>query len=407
MTITVRTIREDEVEAFGRQLSLGFGHDYRPEAMATRRHFLEVDRSIAAFDGQELAGTASAFTYRMSTPGGEVPCAGVTMVTVKPTHRRQGVLTRMMAHQLADVRARGEPAAALWASEAPIYGRFGYGMAAAVESFRIERDRTAFDRSPAAGGSVRLIDAAEAAAALPKLWEQERQRRPGMMTRSAAWWEHRIFADPEGWRRGHSAQLVALYRDANGAPAGYARYRVKPDHDDQNCPAGHLRVEELIAPTRGAQAALWRYLFGVDLIKTIDAELRPAGDPLPWMLADTRRLRRLTDDGLWLRNVDVRAMLEARRYAAEGRLVLEVVDPFLGGGGRYALEGGPSGATVKPTQEGPALTLRIDDLGALYPGGVHPRVLHDAGRIEGDSRVLDRAGAMFAWPVAPWCPEVF
>ena len=58
------------------------------------------------------------------------PCGGVTVVGVSPTHRRRGVLRTMMDAQLRDIHERGEPIAALWASEETIYWGFGYGIAA-------------------------------------------------------------------------------------------------------------------------------------------------------------------------------------------------------------------------------------------------------------------------------------
>ncbi|MBI2765184.1 MAG: GNAT family N-acetyltransferase [Chloroflexi bacterium] len=407
MAISIRTITEDDLEAFSRQMSVGFGFDYSPDSLPGVRAILEFDRSISAFDGDDIVSTAGAFTYRMATPGGEVPTAGVTMVTVKATHRRKGILTEMMCRQLADVRDRGEPIATLWASEAPIYGRFGYGLAADCVGMRVERPYAALAHGPASPGTVRLLTPAEARVALPPLWEAYRKGRPGMMTRTPGWWESRVFADLDWQRAGKTANHYALYEE-DGVAHGYARYRLKMELDDYRVPLSTLTVFELFGLTPAAEAGLWRFVFGVDLIRTFEAKIRPTDDPLPWMLGDQRRVARTPSDSLWLRVVDVPAALEARRYGGEGRVVLDVHDAFCQwAGGRFALEAGPAGARCKPTTEDADVALGVHDLGAIYLGGVHPNVLRCAGRLAGGEREVALLGSMFASPVAPWCPEIF
>ena len=154
----------------------------------------------AAFDGDRIVGGAGAFTFDMSVPGGEsVPAAGVTVVGVLPTHRRRGVLTALMRAQLDDCRARGEPVAYLWASEATIYGRFGYGLASrsgAIDAGEGPRARSRSRSSRA--GRVRLVDLGGGARAFPAaLRARCVAQRPGMFSRSKAWWEtRRLFDDP-------------------------------------------------------------------------------------------------------------------------------------------------------------------------------------------------------------------
>ena len=119
---------------------------------------------------------------------------------------------------------------------------------------------------------------------------------------------------------------------------GYAKYRTS---------GNTVVVNELMAATKEANAALWRFCFDVDLVTRTEAERRPVDDPLPWMLADPRRLQRVTRDGLWVRVVDVAAALQLRSYMSSGRLVLEVQDEICPWNqGCFELEGSPEGASV-------------------------------------------------------------
>src|SRR5579859_7953400 len=128
MGYELRAGTADDYEEIYRLLSMAFNDDPDDDERDEGLLVWEPERSIVVTAGEEIAGTAGVYTRDLSVPGGVLPAAHVTMVGVQPVHRRQGVLTRMMHHQLADVRARGEGVAVLWASEGKIYQRFGYGM---------------------------------------------------------------------------------------------------------------------------------------------------------------------------------------------------------------------------------------------------------------------------------------
>jgi len=407
MTIEIRTITSDELLEFTTTMARTFGRDFNPEYLERRRETFEFDRNLGAFDDGEVVGTSGIFTYEMTVPGGTLPTAGVTMVTVRSDHRRQGILTGMMAAQLDQVAARGEPMAALWASESVIYGRFGYGLAADTCEFKIDRTRTAMEHAPETPGKVRMVSADQARETWPTIWDRVRLEQPGMMTRSPGWWRQRVFFDPPEWRAGFSGAAYANY-EADGEVRGYIKYRMKPDGDARGLPTGTIRIDEMMAATGDAYAALWQYAFSIDLVDTIEAPLRRPDEPLYWMLADPRRLKRTPHDSLWLRIVDVERCLSARSYAVDGRVVFEVSDPFRpGNAGRYALEGGPGGAKCVKTNEQGEVRLDIADLGAVYLGGAKLQTLVHTGRVSGERAALRRADAMLAWTPGPWCPEVF
>ena len=184
MSIEIRPIVPEEWEAYARADASAFGFEVNMERLEDTRQIFELDRTLAAFDGEEIAGTTAIFSFDMTVPGGALPTAGVTWVSVKPTHRRRGVLTAVIRRQLSDVRERCEAVAALWASESIIYGRFGYGLAAEGVALEIERARTGFARGTPGCGRCRLIDREEALRTWPKVYDQVLPKQPGMYTRS-------------------------------------------------------------------------------------------------------------------------------------------------------------------------------------------------------------------------------
>ena len=358
------------------------------------------------FDGRQVVGTAGIFSYQIAVPGGSLPCAGVTRIGVAATHRRRGLLRAMMRRQLDDMHQRGEPLAALYASEAPIYGRFGYGLSTYMAEIEVERSHSAFLAPLSTNGRVVMVDVPAAVEAFTQVWSEVQPTQPGMLTLDARWWRNQL-VDLEINRQGFSPQYRVVY-EVEGKPAGFALYRIKMDWDATG-PIGVLRVELLISDGADAYAALWRYVLEVDLIARVTAEGRPADEPLRFLLADSRQPKTRVDDGIWLRLVDVGQALAGRRYAAEGRLVLRVRDAFCPWNeGHYELNGGPTNAACERCTEDPDLELSAADLAAVYLGGNRFRTLHEAGRIQELHRgALSRADAMFATDRTPWCPSHF
>jgi predicted acetyltransferase len=342
----------------------------------------------------------------MTVPGGSLPCGGVTRVGVAATHRRRGLLTAMMRRQLDDMHHRGEPLAALYASEAPIYGRFGYGLATYQAEIEIQRSRGAFAKAPLAIGRVVMADAPTAAEAFTKVWAEVQPTQPGMLALNARWWRG-LLADLEISRQGFSPQYRVVY-EVEGKPAGFALYRIKMEWDPAG-PNGTLRLESLIAATAEAYAVLWRHVLDVDLMARISAEMRPIDEPVRFLLADSRQPKTRVEDGIWLRLVDVGRALAGRRYAVQGRLVLRVHDAFCSwNDGHFELNGGPSDAECKPCPGNPDLELTAADLAAVYLGGNRFRTLAEAGRVQEIRRgALALADAMFTTDRAPWCPSFF
>lgn len=409
MAITYRVLTEDDWDQWVATGAIAFLNDIENAAAWADpiRPLLEWDRSLGAFDGGEMVGKTHAIRFSMSVPGGDLPTAGVTGVSVASTHRRRGILTELMRRQLADIHEWGEPLAALWASESLIYGRFGYGLAAHSDRVSIDRRHTAFlPTLPDVPGEVRFVEPDAALERWPPLYERLRESRPGMMARDSAHWSAFVVPrtnKPEG---GFTRRQYVEYTGPDG-PEGYAIFTVKSDWPE-GIPRGTVRVPEMVAINTAAQAGLWRYLFGIDLVETIRMNNRPPDDALLWMLDDPRHLRRQPRDTLWLRILNVPRALEGRAYLAEGRLVLDVHDPFgPWAAGRFELTVEDGKASCRRTDAVPDLTLGADDLGAVYFGAVTPSTLVRAGRVEGAPEAARLADALFGWHSAPWCADEF
>ncbi len=399
----IRVARAEEFDAFRTVAATALGFEAHAEDTPRTAAYFEFARSFAAWDDRQLVGTLGGYTMELTVPGGPLRIAGTSFVGVLATHRRRGVLRAMIERHFADVRDKGEPIIALWASEAPIYGRFGYGCAAYSSELAIERVHARF-RGPEPAGGLRMIDAAEAAAILPPLYERIRPTIPGLLARSPAWWANRRLYDPPHRRGGGSPYQYVVVEDG-GVPQGYVQYR-RVGAPFSATPQ-KLAITELQAVRPEIEARLWRFLAGIDLIGRIEAWNRPVDDILPWLVEDPRKVEARQRDTLWLRIMDVKAALAARRYAIAGRLVLEIDDPRHGENrGRFALEAGPDGARRAATREPADVTLPIDMLGAVFLGANRFQALARAGRLAADPAALARADALFASPRAAWCPEI-
>ena len=416
MQIEIRTCAPHEVEQFVRIAHVAFGEEAPRAEMPLFERVFERDRMLVAVDGGasdggSIVGTAAAYSFAPTVPGGEARAAGVSWVGVLPTHRRRGILRSLMRRQLDDVRARGEPVAILFASEGTIYQRFGYGLATLSAAFEIDRAWTAFRPDQPPVGGTRLLTGDEVARMLPPIYEQVGRAQPGFFSRSPAWWEAEVIADPEGRRNGAGPKFFVVH-EVDGEPDGYAIYRIRPAWS-QGSASSTLVAREVVATTPLATRELWRYLFAVDLVQRIRGDMVVPDHPLLLQLAEPRRLALTIADGLWLRVVDLPAAMEARSYAAEGSLVLEVRDEFCPwNAGRWRLTAtGPEEAkraTVVRTDEAPDLACEIGDLGAVYLGGVSFAQLGRALRaVELRPGALSRADALFRAERTPWCPQVF
>jgi predicted acetyltransferase len=407
MTHELRPVDRSDADAFYRATWQAFGGVPDEEALALGAEQFEPDFALAVYDHGRIVATAGAYPLEITLPAGPgrpyptMPVPGVTAVGVVPTHRRQGLLSRLMHHQLADLRDRGYPISILLASESIIYGRYGYGWAQSYQSVVIESDRDAFrPDAPPATGNLRMVDPDEAGKLLPLVHDRARQRRPGELNRTARWWERHL-KDREKERDGYEARLYAAHESAAGEADGWISYRYGHPAWPEGIPRHQVVIDDLVATDSGVLAALWRFALDLDLVEEVKAPQRPLDEPLRWMLADPRRLRTTeVADHLWVRILDIPAALAGRGYGVTERLVIAVDTE------RFVLETGPDAGACRPAREGESahLSLGLADLGAIYLGGVAPSTLAAAGRInELQPGALVVADQAFASPVAPFC----
>ena len=376
--------------------------DHDPEDL---RSNFDLSRSVAVFEGSNIVGGCVSHRLEMSIPGGTAAVAGVANVAVQPTHTRQGIMTRMMRHQLSDIHQRGEPLAALFASESGIYGRFGYGVGTQHEFWKLDRPYNAYARNYESPGRIVFVEPEDIVEKFPDVFRRSTAGRSGVFQKPLRKWEEEsrspdaLDPNPRVRGRGRGGIFYAAYEE-NGRIDGYVSYR-------SNRPTVH--VNELMAVTTDTTAALWRFCFDLDLMSVTEATKRPLDDPLPWMLADPRRLQRTIRDGVWLRIVDVPAALEQRTYLQPGRLTLQVRDntcPW--NEATWELDGSPEGAICRRTNSQPDLTIDVSALASAYLGTMGLHALHGAGMVDHHTPgALHRADRMFTVEHQPWTPFNF
>ena len=337
-----------------------------------------------------------------------LPAHLVTMVTVRPTHRRRGILSRMISEDLARAKESGLALAALTASEATIYGRFGFGAASSTAGIELDT-RGGLDFTAPACGRVAVADSGKLQALAPDIFRAHLERTFGSLGRqhgyamraSGAWGEQS--GEPDKALRG-----VIRY-NADGVPDGYAAYKSLGWRHEPHT----MKITDLVAAGDEAYRELWRYLGSIDLVDRLTFAEAPVEDPLPWMLADRRKYKVTSvEDVLWLRILDVKRALEARGYSGNGALVLDVKDPMGLAAGTFLLEVHSGTGTVRTVAAGelmdrPRAALDITALGSLYLGAVSGRTLAAAGGVRAPEKALETLDGLFSSGPAPYCSTHF
>ncbi|MGW7424346.1 GNAT family N-acetyltransferase [Streptomyces sp. NPDC054813] len=410
--VEIRPVTEPELEDWHRALNTGFLQPptLTADQLDARRKQFVPGRLLGAFDGSRCVATFRSFDQELTTVGGAtVPADAISNVTVTATHRRRGLLTRMMSQDLAAAKERGDVVATLIAAEYPIYGRYGFGPATTLTEWTVEVGRTGLDprwSAPEDGGRIDLLDVEDVRKLGPELHERVRRSTPGAVSRSELWWQLRTGAVrvETDWKE----PFHAAYRSAGGEVEGLVAYEVDDTwHGKQ--PDETATVKWLLGATPAAERALWHYLCSVDWITKVKSGWRSPDDLLPHYLPDPRAARITSQaDWLWVRILDVVRALEARTYDTAGSLVLEVADRQGLAGGRFRLDTSPEQASCVPTTDAPELTLDIADLASVWLGDQSVARLHALGRVQ-EARVgaARKADALLRTSGRPWCPDIF
>ncbi|MEU9528338.1 GNAT family N-acetyltransferase [[Kitasatospora] papulosa] len=384
------------------------------EEVAVRLAHTDLARVQGVFDAGRCVATFRSFAQELTVVGGaKVRADAVTAVTVTPTHRRRGLLSRMMATDLAAAKERGDVVASLIAAEYPIYGRYGFGPGAWATEWEIDVPRAGLDPraripSEADGGRIELVDGADVRKLGPELHTRLAARQHGVVSRDERWWQRSTGVDLPAYET-WTEPFYAVYRSADGETDGLIAYRADDRWGDGKQPLNKATVVGMTAVTPAAERALWQFVCSIDWITTVRTGYRAPDDLVPLLLPDPRAARVVTyADWLWLRVLDVPRALEARTYATGAALVLDVRDPAGLAGGRFLLEVSPSGASCVPTTRDADLSLDVGELGTLYLGDESALRLAALGRIEEHrAGAAAEADTVFRAPRRAWCPDVF
>jgi predicted acetyltransferase len=402
--LTVRTLQAADADDAAEVVFHAFLADVTPGSRERELSVFEPGRYHGVFDSETMIGVAGMLTRDLTVPGlVPVPVAAVTAVGVLPDHRRRGALTMLMRRQLHELHeSRGEPIAALWASEGEIYGRFGYGLAS--QTWRMSLQRPVRFREPASAGATRvqLLSVDQARVAMLKLHGEYVSNRVGGLSRPEQGWTYALFDDPDN-RNGASALRFAVH------PGGYAFFRIRENWQPGG-PRHEVVIHELVSTTVEGHTAIWRFLLNLDLVGEVRYFNTPLDEPLQMMLTNPFAVRAELRDALFVRLVDLDRALAARRYAAPAELVFDVTDDLCPwNAGRWRLSVDESGAgRVERTTAAADLTCGVIDLGAAYLGGTRLRVLAAAGRVrEHRAGAAALASKVFAGENEPHCLEVF
>ncbi|MEV6118154.1 GNAT family N-acetyltransferase [Streptomyces sp. NPDC052109] len=409
----LRTITETDFADWQRALATGFLQPpvLTAEELEARRAQFVPGRLLGAFDGGRCVATFRSFDQELTVVGGGLVAAdAISNVTVSPTHRRRGLLTRMMHRDLDAAKERGDVVATLNAAEYPIYGRYGFGPATWATEWTVEVPRAGLDprwSGPSDGGRIDLVDGEDVRKLGPELFERFRRIQPGAVSRSELWWQMNTGA--VRYHANWTEPFHAVYRSAGDEVQGLVAYKSDATWNGKQ-PDQTATVLKLIGTTPAAERALWHYLCSIDWVTKVKSGFRGPDDLLPDYLPDPRAARVTGHaDWLWVRILDVVRALEARTYESTGALVLEVVDDAGLTGGRFRLEASPEGASCVPASDaGVELVLGVAELASVWLGGESVLRLAALGRVreerEGAAR---KADALFRSPGRPWCPDIF
>ena len=369
---------------------------------------MDDDRAWFAWDGDQVVAMCANFTLNTSTPGGDLPTTGVTFIAVRPTHRRKGLLRRIIDLLHADGIAHHEPIATLWAADAAIYGRFGYGVATQLAKLTVPSTHAQLVDAPEDPAlRLRMVDSASDAEYVKPVYESVRRSRGGVLELTDEWNARQVL-DPPRYRDGATRLMTVVAEDDHGV-RGFVRYALKADWPTGRYGEGTLKIHRLMSIDPAAHAALWRYCLSTDLMTQTRHWNLPVDDPVLTWLEHSRQSTREVSDAMWLRILDLPTALAGRTYQRDVDVTLEVTDRDLSeNAGTWHLAAGPEGATCERSSSAPDISVDVRSLSAAFLGGPSLQSHGDAAWLtEHTSGALAVTSEAFGAPRAPYCPFVF
>lgn len=352
----------------------------------TERPFGMAQQPVATFaswDGSVNAGHALAATNF------------ITDVTVQASHRRRGLMNALMTTDLAEARARGDVFAVLTATDARLYGRFGFGVTATARRLEIESGPKFKLRTEPVGHSV-FADPANITALRQQIFETFHTHQFWSVGRANHYWTSGF-----DWNAQRAIpQRGAVHFDEHGDPDATLIFSVEEDG---------LKIVDLIGTSTGAEIELLRLLAHGEAHETIIwPRCHDPRHPLPWALEDSRVVRTTKEfDTVWVRVLDVVQGVEMRQFDSDGSVTLEIRDrqDFCSGTYRITVDGGR--ARVERTTEAADVAIQVDAFSTLLSGLLGAVELSVAGVAFGSTEGLERCSRLFAKDNPPVAASIF
>jgi predicted acetyltransferase len=399
MTVKIRPAEPEEMPEFARVVSSSL-------ALPTAQFVaLRPEWTLCAFEDGSLATAYAAWPFTMRMNGAAMPVAGVTTVSTHPIHRRRGNLRAIMEMDFHRRHEQAEPVAALYASLAAIYQRYGYGVVTSHHSYTVEPRYLQFTvpLTLPVCGRLRELTRADLGV-LVDVYRRFRERRTGYLHRGGAMWEAGVLAPVS-----ESDSLTILVYEEDGVPLGSLVYVTGPGGFTDLGPGQRLQIRDLSWLTPAAYRAFWEYLARYDLVREISWPVAPPDDPLPHLLLEPRMLNDRSRDGILARIIDVDRAFAARYYEQEGEIEFAVVDNLCPWNeGTWALETSGSETSVVRTTAAPLFTAPVSTLSMLLFGQLSASAAWAMGRLEAsDPATLARCDALLRTAHRPFCPDHF
>ena len=409
--LAVRAPTADEEPLHRAAVDAAYGFPFRPPGAAQEARLAAMtpprNKRVVVLRDQggteRIIGGQIRFDTALSLPGGaRVPVGALSAVGVDPSAQGRGAFRALVRDHLDECRARGDAASVLMASVSALYGRFGYGCAVHTADWQIDGPATALREDAPTSGPVHVEHARGEALheVLDGVWRASGSARAGALDRTPAWWDV-VMGPDESWLGG-GRLLVALHT-VDGRPDGYVLYTVDIEHGRQGLAEADVAIKEFVAVDTAAELDLWRYLAGLPWLRRIGWNHAPV-DPAPlFWLRDPRQLRRMAQfDFLWLRPLDLPALVAARSFADDGHVALAVADPeYPDLSGRFDLRVDAGEAAWVRGSGDADLQIGVADLGSLWLGGGSARELLTMGRVRGTPAAARRLDHLLGTGTAP------
>jgi predicted acetyltransferase len=404
-TIDIRPARPDEMAQFGAIGAYVYGGAFGdlPDNVVSQNNLPEW--TLCAFVDGRMATSYSCIPFTMRANGRAVALGGVSAVGTLPEHRRLGLLRAITSRSFEDMRARGQFVAALWASQAAIYQRYGYALAASQLMYRVDSVDVGFGDGDRGSATVKRLPVDSAFDTLKLLYIEFVKDRTGYLHRAKPLWLANTISTSATTGPVH----LAVAYDGAAKPTGYVAYHVRDQRTGHRTRSQELTIKDFVWLNADAYRSLWAWIARHDLVGRIPWQRAPADDPARELFVEPRLLHPEWRDGIWVRLIDARAALEARGYDNEGSITIELAPDALApwNSGRFKLECSPQGARVTATRDPADLELTVKALASLYTGYRTPRQLAAWGLAKGDDEALRRGARIFATQHAPHCPDNF